>query len=140
MKTIISVSNLLKVYKNGTTALQSINLEITEGQIFALLGPNGAGKTTLISIICGLLSYDKGSIAVGGYDISENYREARKLIGLVPQEIMLEPFETVYDTVRFSRGLFGLPEEKHALDKIVEIHSLVRIFLSRATGKPGARR
>ena len=124
MKTIISVSNLLKVYKNGTTALQSINLEITEGQIFALLGPNGAGKTTLISIICGLLSYDKGSIAVGGYDISENYREARKLIGLVPQEIMLEPFETVYDTVRFSRGLFGLPEEKHALDKILRQLSL----------------
>ena len=100
---IISISNLSKVYDDGTNALDEVNLEVKKGEIIALLGPNGAGKTTLISTICGLLSHDRGRIKVDGYDTVTEYRKTRKLIGLVPQEIMLEPFETVYDTVRFTR-------------------------------------
>ena len=94
---IISISNLSKAYSDGTNALDDVNLEVIEGEIIALLGPNGAGKTTLISAICGLLTYDSGRIKVDGYDTITEYRRTRKLIGLVPQEIMLEPFETVYD-------------------------------------------
>ena len=109
---IISISNLSKVYDDGTNALDEVNLEVNKGEIIALLGPNGAGKTTLISTICGLLTHESGEIKVDGYDTVTEYRKTRRLIGLVPQEIMLEPFETVYDTVRFTRGLFGYPENR----------------------------
>ena len=121
---IISISNLSKAYSDGTNALDEVNLEVNEGEIIALLGPNGAGKTTLISTICGLLTYDRGRIKVDGYDTVTEYRRARKLIGLVPQEVMLEPFETVYDTVRFTRGMFGYPENKELLNNILQKLSL----------------
>ncbi len=121
---IISISNLSKAYNDGTNALDKVNLEVNEGEIIALLGPNGAGKTTLISIICGLLKHDRGSIKVDGYDTVTEYRKTRKLIGLVPQEIMLEPFETVYDTVRFTRGLFGYPENRKFLEDVLQKLSL----------------
>ena len=121
---IISISNLSKAYSDGTNALDEVNLDVTEGEIIALLGPNGAGKTTLISTICGLLTFDSGGIKVGGYDTVTEYRRTRKLIGLVPQEVMLEPFETVYDTVRFTRGMFGYPENKEILNNVLQKLSL----------------
>ena len=121
---IISISNLSKAYSDGTNALDEVNLEVNEGEIIALLGPNGAGKTTLISTICGLLTYDSGGIKVDGYDTVTEYRRTRKLIGLVPQEVMLEPFETVYDTIRFTRGMFGYPENKEFLNNVLQELSL----------------
>ncbi len=114
MPPIISVSNLSKTYGNGFTALHDVSLDIEEGEILALLGPNGAGKTTLISAICGLVQPSAGSVTVGGHDIQSEFRAARSLIGLVPQEITIEPFEKVIATTRFSRGLFGrAPDEAH---------------------------
>ncbi|NRB01963.1 MAG: ABC transporter ATP-binding protein [Rhodobacteraceae bacterium] len=107
MTTILDVQNLRKTYAGGFEALKNINLQIEEGEILALLGPNGAGKTTLISAICGITTPSAGSISVAGHDIVTDFRAARKAIGLVPQEIALEPFEKVINTVRFSRGLFG---------------------------------
>ncbi len=107
MTAIISVTDLSKTYASGTPALSGVTLEIAEGEILALLGPNGAGKTTLISIICGLVSPTGGRVMVGGHDVVRDYRRARALIGLVPQEIALEMFETVMNTCRFTRGLFG---------------------------------
>ncbi|HEX9857765.1 MAG TPA: ABC transporter ATP-binding protein [Paracoccaceae bacterium] len=107
MPAIIEIRDLSKVYQSGTAALSGVTLDIAEGEILAMLGPNGAGKTTLISIICGLVTPTGGRVTVGGHDIGRDYRAARSLIGLVPQEIALEPFATVIDTVRFSRGLFG---------------------------------
>ena len=121
---IISISNLSKVYDDGTNALDEVNLEVNKGEIIALLGPNGAGKTTLISTICGLLTHESGEIKVDGYDTVTEYRKTRRLIGLVPQEIMLEPFETVYDTVRFTRGLFGYPENRKFLKDVLQKLSL----------------
>ena len=121
---IISISKLSKAYSDGTNALDEVDLEVNEGEIIALLGPNGAGKTTLISTICGLLTYDSGRIKVDGYDTVTKYRKTRKLIGLVPQEVMLEPFETVYDTVRFTRGLFGYRENKEFLNNVLQKLSL----------------
>ena len=121
---IISISNLSKAYSDGTNALNDVNLKVNEGEIIALLGPNGAGKTTLISTICGLLTFDSGGIKVGGYDTVTEYRRTRKLIGLVPQEVMLEPFETVYDTVRFTRGMFGCPENKEIITNVLQKLSL----------------
>ena len=121
---IISISKLSKQYNDGTTALDEVNLEINEGEIIALLGPNGAGKTTLISTICGLITHDSGKITIGGYDNLGEYRKARKLIGLVPQEVMLEPFETVYDTVRFTRGMFGYAENREFLCEVLQRLSL----------------
>ena len=121
---IISVAQLNKTYDSGTVALDSVDLDIKAGEILALLGPNGAGKTTLISMICGLLSHTSGSIKVGGYDVVTDYRKARNLIGLVPQEVMLEPFETVNNTVRFSRGLFGFPPDDRVLEGILRQLSL----------------
>ena len=107
MSAIVEVQKVSKVYQGGFEALKNTSLDIEEGEILALLGPNGAGKTTLILTICGLSSPTSGQIRVGGHDVVRDYREARKLVGLVPQEINLEPFEFVMNTVRFSRGLFG---------------------------------
>ena len=124
MDPIISVAQLNKTYDSGTVALDSVDLEIKAGEILALLGPNGAGKTTLISMICGLLSHTSGHVKVGGYDVVTDYRKARNLIGLVPQEVMLEPFETVDNTVRFSRGLFGHPPDAQVIEGILRQLSL----------------
>lgn len=121
---IISISKLSKAYSDGTNALDDVNLEVNKGEIIALLGPNGAGKTTLISTICGLLTHDSGEIKVDGHDTVTEYRKTRQLIGLVPQEIMLEPFETVYDTVRFTRGMFGYPESREFLEGVLQKLSL----------------
>ncbi|GAB5448544.1 ABC transporter ATP-binding protein [Gymnodinialimonas sp.] len=121
---ILTVEHLTKTYEGGFTALDAVSLEIAEGEILALLGPNGAGKTTLISTICGIVQPTSGNVAVGGHDTQADYREARKLIGLVPQEINLEPFEKVINTVRFSRGLFGKPRDDAYLEKILRQLSL----------------
>lgn len=107
--TVIHIEELSKVYDSGFQALKSIDLKIQRGEIFALLGPNGAGKTTLISVVCGLVNASGGKVLVDGHDNVENYRQARSLIGLVPQELTGEAFSTVWDTVSFSRGLFGKP-------------------------------
>jgi ABC-2 type transport system ATP-binding protein len=124
MPSIISVANLSKTYGSGFKALKDINLEINGGEIFALLGPNGAGKTTLISIICGIANPSEGSISVGGHDIQKSYRAARSLIGLVPQELHTDAFETVWATVSFSRGLFGKPKNPAHIEKVLKDLSL----------------
>jgi ABC-2 type transport system ATP-binding protein len=121
---IISIRGLTKTYDGGHEALKSIDLEIQEGEILALLGPNGAGKTTLISTICGLVRPTSGSVTVGGFDIVRDYRKTRQLIGLVPQELTLGAFDLVADTVRFSRGLFGMPENESKIDEILSDLSL----------------
>ena len=120
----IIIKNLSKVYKNGFNALKTINLNIKKGEIFAMLGPNGAGKTTLISIICGIVKPSSGKVTVDGFDIIEDYRETRSRIGLVPQELTLEQFETVFNNVSYSRGLYGKkPDPKH-IEKILKQLSL----------------
>jgi ABC-2 type transport system ATP-binding protein len=124
MSSIISVANLSKAYDSGFKALNNINLDINRGEIFALLGPNGAGKTTLISIICGITNLSTGSVTVGGYDINGDYRAARSLIGLVPQELHTDAFETVWGTVSFSRGLFGKPKNPAHIEKVLKDLSL----------------
>jgi ABC-2 type transport system ATP-binding protein len=124
MTPIISVANLSKTYGSGFKALKGINLEIGSGEIFALLGPNGAGKTTLISIVCGIANASEGKVLVGGHDIVESYRAARSLIGLVPQELHTDAFETVWATVSFSRGLFGKPKNPALVEKILKDLSL----------------
>ncbi|MCK8464334.1 ABC transporter ATP-binding protein [Aliiroseovarius sp. S1339] len=124
MTTILNVSGVTKTYEGGFQALKGIDLEIEEGEILALLGPNGAGKTTLISIICGISTTSSGTITVGGFDHVKDYRAARDMIGLVPQEINLEPFETVMNTVRFSRGLFGRPRDDARIEEILKLLSL----------------
>ncbi len=124
MASILSVSDVNKVFEGGHEALKSVSLEIEKGEILALLGPNGAGKTTLISIICGMVNPTGGSVRVGGHDIIDDFREARRLIGLVPQEINLEPFERVLNTVRFSRGLFGKRRDDAKLETILRQLSL----------------
>jgi ABC-2 type transport system ATP-binding protein len=124
MPSIISVQNLSKTYGSGFRALDNINLEINSGEIFALLGPNGAGKTTLIGIICGIVNPSQGKIAVGGHDIITSYRAARSLIGLVPQELHTDAFETVWATVSFSRGLFGKPKNPGHIEKVLKDLSL----------------
>ncbi|MEM5473997.1 ABC transporter ATP-binding protein [Hoeflea sp. AS60] len=124
MTAILSVQNLSKQYDGGFQALKNVNLEIDEGEILALLGPNGAGKTTLISIICGLVNASSGFAKVGGFDVVSDYRQARSLIGLVPQEIALEPFQTVLDALRFTRGLFGKRNDPALLKSILEKLSL----------------
>ncbi|UWQ96318.1 ABC transporter ATP-binding protein [Rhodobacteraceae bacterium M385] len=123
-KPILVVDQLSKIYAGGFTALDAVSLEIAEGEILALLGPNGAGKTTLISAICGIVQPTSGKVSVGGHDTQTDYRAARSLIGLVPQEINLEPFEKVINTVRFSRGLFGKPRDDAYLEKILRQLSL----------------
>ncbi|NYT57617.1 ABC transporter ATP-binding protein [Alcaligenaceae bacterium] len=124
MRPIISVSNLNKTYASGFQALKNINLDIRQGEIFALLGPNGAGKTTLISIICGLARPSAGTVTADGHDIVKNYRDARSKIGLVPQELTTDAFETVWATVSFSRGLFGKPANPAHIEKILRQLSL----------------
>ena len=119
MTSVVSVQDVRKTYASGHEALGGVDLEIKQGVILALLGPNGAGKTTLISTICGITSKSSGAITVGGHDTETDYRAARRLIGLVPQEITLEPFEKVINTVRFSRGLFGKPRNDAYLDDIL---------------------
>ena len=122
--TILSISALEKRYASGLQALKRIDLEIREGEIFALLGPNGAGKTTLISIVCGIVTPSGGTVRVAGHDIVRDWRAARSLIGLVPQELTLTPFETVWQTVAFSRGLFGKPASPSHVEKILRELSL----------------
>jgi ABC-2 type transport system ATP-binding protein len=124
MGNILEINELSKTYENGFSALSSTSLNVKEGEILALLGPNGAGKTTLISTICGISVPTSGQIKVGGFDIQSQYREARKLIGLVPQEITLEPFEKVINTIRFSRGLFGKPKDDAYVEKVLRSLSL----------------
>jgi ABC-2 type transport system ATP-binding protein len=124
MSSVISVSNLSKVYGSGFKALNNINLDIVSGEIFALLGPNGAGKTTLIGTICGIVNPTSGSVTVGGHDIISGFRAARSLIGLVPQELHTDSFETVWNTVSFSRGLFGKPKNPAHIEKVLKDLSL----------------
>jgi ABC-2 type transport system ATP-binding protein len=124
MPPIISVKNLSKTYATGFQALKTIDLDIEKGEIFALLGPNGAGKTTLISIICGIVTPTSGSVMVDGHDIIRDYRAARSMIGLVPQELTADMFETVWGTVSFSRGLFGKWPNPAYVEKILKDLSL----------------
>ena len=124
MQAIISVANLSKTYASGLRALKDINLDIRRGEIFALLGPNGAGKTTLIGTICGIVNPSEGSIRVDGHDIVTDYRAARSMIGLVPQELTTDAFETVWNTVSFSRGLFGKPANPAHIEKVLKDLSL----------------
>lgn len=119
MPPIIEVQDLSKTYASGTVALSGVTLDIAEGEILALLGPNGAGKTTFISILCGLVTPSGGRALVGGHDIVRDYRAARALIGLVPQEVAVEPFETVLNTLRFSRGLFGRRPDDAYLERVL---------------------
>jgi ABC-2 type transport system ATP-binding protein len=124
MPTMIAVSAVAKTYKSGFAALKGVDLAIEKGEIFALLGPNGAGKTTLISIVCGTVTKTSGSVLVGGHDIERDYRAARALIGLVPQEIALDIFATVWNTVGFSRGLFGKPADPGYIERLLRSLSL----------------
>lgn len=124
MSTLISVSNLCKTYASGMVALKNVNLDIERGEILALLGPNGAGKTTLISVICGLVNPTSGSVTVNGYDIIEDFRITRKIIGLVPQELTTETFETVWNTCCYSRGLFGKGANPAHVEKVLRALSL----------------
>ncbi|MEX6505566.1 ABC transporter ATP-binding protein [Jiella sp. M17.18] len=121
---ILSVRNVSKTYEGGFQALKAIDLEIAKGEIFALLGPNGAGKTTLISIICGIVNLSEGSVTVDGHDIARDYRAARSTIGLVPQELTTDAFESVWATVSFSRGLFGKPKNPAHIEKVLRDLSL----------------
>ena len=124
MQPDISVKHLSKVYGDGFQALKDINLDIRRGEIFALLGPNGAGKTTLISIICGIVNASSGQVTAAGYDIVKDYRKARETIGLVPQELNTDSFETVWDAVSFSRGLFGKAPKPSHIEKVLKDLSL----------------
>jgi ABC-2 type transport system ATP-binding protein len=124
MRDIVQVTHLSKTYASGFQALQHIDLTIRRGEIFALLGPNGAGKTTLISIICGIVNASSGTIVVDGHDIVRSYRAARSCIGLVPQELTTDAFETVWDTVSFSRGLFGKPANPAHIEQVLKSLSL----------------
>ena len=121
---LLEVNLLRKTYATGFEAVKGISLQVNKGEIVALLGPNGAGKTTLISTICGITTPSSGSVFIGGHDISRNFREARKLVGLVPQEITLEPFEKVINTIKFSRGLFGKKKDDALIEKILTKLSL----------------
>ncbi|UYV38167.1 ABC transporter ATP-binding protein [Rhodobacteraceae bacterium D3-12] len=124
MAAIVEIDGLSKTYDGGFTALEPLNLSIEDGEILALLGPNGAGKTTLISMLCGLVSPSEGRARVAGFDVVADYRAARRTIGLVPQEIHLEPFQTVWNALRFTRGLFGLKRDDAALEAILKRLSL----------------
>jgi len=120
----IVISDLSKVYDNGFGALKKVSLKVKQGEILAMLGPNGAGKTTLISIICGIVTPSSGSVSIDGFDIIKDYRETRSRIGMVPQELNLESFETVFDTVSYSRGLYGKSPKPEHIEKILKDLSL----------------
>ncbi len=122
---MLVLENLSKIYSGGHRALSGVNLSVEKGEIFALLGPNGAGKTTLISTICGLVTSTEGSVKVGGFDVMDEFRDARQLIGLVPQELTVDGFESVINTLRFSRSLFGLPRNDAYLDELLTSLSLI---------------
>src|SRR6187455_374710 len=124
MPPVISISKLGKTYASGLRALEDVNLEIRKGEIFALLGPNGAGKTTLINIICGIVTPSAGQITADGFDIKKDFREARTRIGLVPQELATDMFETVWNTTQYSRGLFGKPRSGEFVEKVLRDLSL----------------
>ena len=124
MQTIVSIKDLCKTYQSGFQALKKVNLDIIDGEILALLGPNGAGKTTLISIICGIVSPSSGAVTVKGFDNISQYRQTRALIGLVPQELTLGAFDTVLNTIRFSRGLFGKKKDEAYLEQLLKDLSL----------------
>jgi ABC-2 type transport system ATP-binding protein len=124
MQSVISINNLSKSYEGGFEALKSVSLDIQKGEIFALLGPNGAGKTTLINIVCGIANASSGRVLVDGHDITRDYRATRSLIGLVPQELVTETFESVWATVSFSRGLFGKPADPGHLERVLKSLSL----------------
>lgn len=124
MQPILSVANLSKTYASGFEALKNVSLEIAKGEIFALLGPNGAGKTTLINIVCGIVTPSAGKVLVAGHDILTDYRITRSMIGLVPQELTTDAFETVFDTVSFSRGLFGKAPDPAYIEKVLKDLSL----------------
>ncbi len=124
MQSVIQICNLNKIYQGGFHALKNIDLNIQKGEILALLGPNGAGKTTLISVICGIVKPSSGEVKVADYDIISQFRETRKRIGLVPQELTTDAFETVWDTVRFSRELFGKKRDDHYIEQILKDLSL----------------
>ena len=124
MQPVIQIKNLQKSYKDGFQALKDVNLDIEKGEIFALLGPNGAGKTTLISIVCGIVNATEGSVTADGFDIVRDYRETRSRIGLVPQELTTDAFESVWDTVSFSRGLFGKAPDPAHIEKTLKQLSL----------------
>lgn len=124
MHTIVNISEVSKTYESGHQALKNINLDIHDGEILALLGPNGAGKTTLISIICGIVSASSGSITVAGHDIVDGYRITREMIGLVPQELTLGAFDTVWNSVNFSRGLFGKKQDHVYIEQLLKDLSL----------------
>ena len=124
MSEILQISKVSKIYKNKFQALDNLTLSINEGEIFALLGPNGAGKSTLINTICGILNFDNGDITVNNFDIKKQYRQARSLIGIVPQELNLEAFETVWNNVYYSRGLYGKPSNHEYIEKLLKELSL----------------
>jgi ABC-2 type transport system ATP-binding protein len=124
MNPIISIRNLSKTYASGFQALKQVNLDIDRGEIFALLGPNGAGKTTLIGIVCGIVNATDGAVTVDGHDVVRDYRTTRSMIGLVPQELTTDAFETVWATVSFSRGLWGKPADPDHIDKVLKALSL----------------
>lgn len=140
MPGIVEVEDLRKTYDDGLEALKGVTLDIEEGEILALLGPNGAGKTTLISTICGITRPTSGRISVGGHDVQSEWRETRKLIGLVPQEINLEPFELVQNTLRFSRGLFGKPRNDALLEGVLKDLALYDRRGSRTSELSGGMR
>jgi len=124
MQPVISITDLTKTYAGGFQALKDVSLEIDRGEIFGLLGPNGAGKTTLINIVCGIVTRTSGTVLVDGYDIVDDYRETRSRIGLVPQELPSETFETPWNAARFSRGLFGKPDNPEHVEKVLKSLSL----------------
>src|ERR1700736_576911 len=125
MQPALSIENLSKTYASGFNALKRVNLDVRRGEIFALLGPNGAGKTTLINIVCGIVTPSQGRVCVAGHDIIVDYRAARSMIGLVPQELHTDAFETVSATVTFSRGLFGKPRNPAYVEKVLKALSLL---------------
>ena len=124
MTVVLQISGLGKTYKSGHKALSDVDLSINKGEIFALLGPNGAGKTTMISIVCGIVTPSAGTVTVGGHDHARDYRAARAMIGLVPQELHTDAFESVMATVSFSRGLFGKPRDPAFIEQLLKDLSL----------------
>jgi len=124
MKNILEIDEVNKIYRNSVKALDSIKLDIKEGEIFSLLGPNGAGKSTLINSICGIVNFNSGTIKINGYDNVKEYRKARQITGIVPQELYLESFETVWKNVNYSRGLFGKPKNHRYIEDLLKLLSL----------------